>query len=313
MEFLAVSTLNGLIYGLLLFTVSAGLTLIFGMMGVLNFAHASFYMVGAYLAYSLTPLVGFGWAILISPCLVAVIGVFVERYMLRRVHAHGHAHELLLTFGLAFVFEELMKMFYGNYAVNYRQPEALHFAAFSIFGTDYPFYRIFVGLTALVLFGILFALLRWTRVGIIVRAAVHLPGMVGALGHNVPMIFMGVFGLGAWMAGLAGAVGGALLTTNPNMAQELGVIVFVVVVVGGLGSVGGALLASLLIGLLTSFSVGMDFSLADIARLVGLGDAVSHWGGIATMNFSIFSAAMPVLVMLLVLLLRPAGLMGERH
>lgn len=313
MEFFAVSTLNGLIYGLLLFTVSAGLTLIFGMMGVLNFAHASFYMVGAYLAYSLAPQVGFGWAILISPCLVALIGIFVERYMLRRVHAHGHAHELLLTFGLAFVFEELMKMLYGNYAVNYRQPDALHFAAFSIFGTDYPFYRIFVGITALVLFGILFALLRWTRVGIIVRAAVRLPGMVGALGHNVPLIFMGVFGLGAWMAGLAGAVGGALLTTNPNMAQELGVIVFVVVVVGGLGSVSGALLASLLIGLLTSFSVGMDFSMADVAGLIGLGGVVSQWGGLATMNFSIFSAAMPVLLMLLVLLLRPAGLMGERN
>ena len=312
MEFLVISTLNGVIYGLLLFAVSAGLTLIFGMMGVLNFAHASFYMLGAYFAYTLTPLSGFFWALLISPCVVALIGIFIERYMLRRVHRFGHAHELLLTFGLVFVFQELMKMFYGDFAVNYRQPSFLQFPAFTIFSTDYPFYRIFVALTALVLFGILFSLLRWTRVGIIVRAAVHRPAMVGALGHNVPLIFMAVFGLGAWMAGLAGAVGGALLTTNPNIAQDLGVIVFVVVVVGGLGSVGGALLGSILIGLVTSFSVGMDFSLADIAGLFGLGPFVSSWGALATTDLSVFSAGMPMLLMLLVLLIRPAGLMGER-
>jgi len=313
MEFFTVSALNGLIYGLLLFTVSAGLTLIFGMMGVINFAHASFYMLGAYFAYSLSGLVGFGWAILLSPCLVALIGIVVERFMLRRVHAYGHAHEVLLTFGLAFVFEELIKMFYGNYAVTFRPPPALRFSAFTLFGTDYPFYRLFVGMTALMLFALLFYILRRTRVGIVVRAAVRLPAMVGALGHNVPVVFLSVFGLGAWMAGLAGAVGGALLTTNPNMALELGVIVFVVVVVGGLGSLEGALIASLLIGLLTSFSVGLDFSIADLARLIGLGSTAADQGGLLTTRLSTFSAAMPVLVMLVVLLVRPAGLMGDRN
>lgn len=313
MEFFSVSMLNGLIYGLLLFVVSAGLTLIFGMMGVINFAHASFYMLGAYLAYSLTGVLGFWWAILLAPLAVAAIGVGVERYMLRRVHAHGHAHELLLTFGLGFVFEELMKMFYGNYAVNYRPPAALQFPAFTLFSTDYMFYRIFVGLTALLMFAILFYLLRYTRVGIVVRAAVKLPKMVGALGHNVPLVFMGVFGLGAWMAGLAGAVGGALLTTNPNMALELGVIVFVVVVVGGLGSLEGALVASLMIGLLTSFSVGLDFSIADVMGLVGLRAQAGALGDLTTTKLSTYSAAIPVLLMLVVLLVRPAGLMGERN
>jgi len=313
MEFFIFSVLNGLIYGLLLFAVSAGLTLIFGMMGVINFAHASFYMLGAYLAYTLAGIFGFWWALIIAPVLVGLIGVLVERFMLRRVHAYGHAHELLLTFGLAFVFEELMKMFYGNYAVTYSPPPQLQFAAFTLFGTDYQFYRIFVGLVALLLFSILFYMLRCTRVGIVVRAAVRLPTMVGALGHNVPMVFMSVFGLGAWMAGLAGAVGGALLTTNPNMALELGVIVFVVVVVGGLGSLEGALIASLCIGLLTSFSVGLDFSVADVAALVGLHDAVAALGEIMTTKLSTYSAAMPVLLMLIVLLVRPAGLMGERN
>lgn len=313
MEFFTVSALNGLIYGLLLFAVSAGLTLIFGMMGVINFAHASFYMLGAYLAYSLFSVIGFWWAILVAPLIVAGIGVLIERFLLRRVHAFGHAHELLLTFGLAFVFEELMKMFYGNYAVTYKPPPELQFAAFTLFGTDYQFYRIFVGMTALMLFAILFYVLRRTRTGIVVRAAVRLPAMVGALGHNVPVVFMAVFGLGAWMAGLAGAVGGALLTTNPNMALELGVIVFVVVVVGGLGSLEGALVASLLIGLMTSFSVGLDFSVADMAGLVGLRDSVAAMGDLMTTKLSTFSAAMPVLLMLIVLLVRPAGLMGDRN
>jgi len=119
MEFLIVSTLNGVIYGMLLFMVSAGLTLIFGMMGVLNFAHASFYMLGAYFAYTLSGLFNFWVGLIVAPLLVAIIGMFIERYMLRRVHAHGHAHELLLTFGLVFIFEELIKLFYGDFPVNY--------------------------------------------------------------------------------------------------------------------------------------------------------------------------------------------------
>ncbi|RKP56774.1 branched-chain amino acid ABC transporter permease [Pararobbsia silviterrae] len=313
MEFLTVSALNGLIYGLLLFAVSAGLTLIFGMMGVINFAHASFYMLGAYFAYSLSHVVGFWGAIVLAPIAVGAIGVLVERFMLRRVHAYGHAHELLLTFGLAFIFGELMKMFYGDYAVNYTEPAQLHFAAFTVFGADYPFYRLFVGLVSLLLFVLLFVVLRRTRIGIVVRAAVRLPEMVGALGHNVPLVFMGVFGLGAWMAGLAGAVGGALFTTNPNMALDLGVTVFVVVVVGGLGSLEGALIASLLIGLLTSFAAGIDCSIADIAGWVGLHDQVAALGSLTTLNLSTFAAAMPVIVMLAVLLLRPAGLLGTRN
>lgn len=313
MEFAITSTLNGLVYGLLLYVVSAGLTLIFGMMGVLNFAHVSFYMLGAYLSYTLTGMIGFFGAIVIAPLLVAALGIFVEHFMLRRVHRYGHAHELLLTFGLFFLLQEVVKMFYGNAPVAYRPPAELSFTAFRLFGSAFPSYRLFVGLTAFVLFVILFLVLRYTRVGIVVRAAVRRPDMVSALGHNVPAVFRNVFGLGAWMAGLAGAVGGALLTTNPNMALEMGLIVFVVVVVGGLGSVEGALLASLLIGMLTSFSVGLDFSLADVVHLVGFKDVMFEPGGVMTLELSTFSAGMPVLLMLIVLLVRPAGLMGDRN
>ncbi|MFA7503396.1 MAG: branched-chain amino acid ABC transporter permease [Burkholderiaceae bacterium] len=313
MEFILVSTLNGVVYGLLLFMVSAGLTLIFGMMGVLNFAHASFYMLGAYIAYTVTRHIDFWVGLLVAPVLVAMIGVLVERYLLRRVHSHGHAHELLLTFGLAFIFEELVKLFYGDFPVNYAMPDHLRFAAFTIFDADYPFYRVFIGLVAIAMFVALYLLLSRTRVGLVVRAAERLPVMAEALSHNVPLVFMGVFGVGAGLAGLAGAVAGAFFPTNPNMALELGIIVFVVVVVGGLGSLAGSLVASLMIGVFSSFAVGLDWSLAGLLSYVGLGEWARAVGGLFTLTLSSISGTVPYLLMLIVLLVRPAGLMGERN
>jgi branched-chain amino acid transport system permease protein len=313
MEFLIVSTLNGVIYGMLLFMVSAGLTLIFGMMGVLNFAHAAFYMLGAYFAYTLSGIFNFWVGLLVAPLLVAGIGIIVERYMLRQVHRYGHAHELLLTFGLALVFEELIKLFYGNYPVNYRMPESLNFAAFNLFGSDVPFYRLFIGLVAVSMFIAVLLLLAKTRIGIVVRGAERLPKMAQALGHNVPLVFMGVFGTGAALAGLGGAVAGAFFPTNPNMALELGVIVFVVVVVGGLGSMAGSLIASLLIGVFSSFAVGLDWTLAGAFAWVGLGEWAASIGGLLTLPLSSISGTVPFLLMLIVLLLRPAGLMGSKN
>lgn len=313
MEHLIVSLLNGVIYGLLLFMVSAGLTLIFGMMGVLNFAHASFYMLGAYFAYTLQAPLGFWPALVLSPLLVGVVGVIVERYFLRRVHHYGHAHELLLTFGLSFIIAELIKLFFGNFPVDYRIPPSLDFAAFRVGGADYPFYRMLMGGVALAMFALIYLLLTRTRVGIVVRSAIYRPRMAEALGHNVPLVFMGVFGVGAALAGLAGAVAGAFYTTNPNMALELGVVVFVVVVVGGLGSLGGAMVASLLIGLITSLSVGVDSSLADLFALVGAREWAERVGGLLTLKLSSLAATIPFALMLLILLVRPSGLMGEKN
>ncbi len=250
MEFLTVSLLNGVIYGLLLFMVSARPDP--------DFRHDG--------ACSTSPMppstwwaptwptpcrkyVGFISCGVLSTLLVGLLGVIVERFFLRRVHKYGHAHELLLTFGLTFIIAELIKLFYGNFSVEYRVPEFLNFAAFQVFSTDYPFYRLLMGVVSLLVFGLIYLLLTRTRVGIVVRAAIHRPQMAEALGHNVPLVFMAVFGIGAALAGLAGALAGAFYTTNPNMALELGVIVFVVVVVGGLGSMAGAMVASLLIGL----------------------------------------------------------------
>ncbi|MGE8366578.1 branched-chain amino acid ABC transporter permease [Cupriavidus sp.] len=313
MEYLIVSLLNGAIYGLLLFMVSAGLTLIFGMMGVLNFAHASFYMLGAYFAYTLQGAIGFWPAIVVSPILVGLVGVAVERFFLRRVHHHGHAHELLLTFGLSFIIAELIKLFFGNFPVDYRIPASLDFAAFRLGVSSYPFYRVFMGGIAVAMFAVIYLLLTYTRVGIVVRSAIYKPRMAEALGHNVPLVFMGVFGIGAALAGLAGAVAGAFYTTNPNMALELGVMVFVVVVVGGLGSLEGAMLASLLIGLITAFSVGIDRSLADLLALFGAGAWAGEAGGLLTLKLSSLAGTIPFALMLLILLVRPSGLMGEKE
>ena len=312
MDQILFSLMNGAIYGLVLFMVSAGLTLIFGMMGVLNFAHASFYMLGAYFAYTLQGVLGFWLALLAAPLLVGLIGVAVERYFLRRVHRHGHAHELLVTFGLSFIIAELIKLFFGNYPVDYRVPAFLDFSAFTIGATQYPFYRLLMGAIAIAMFVAIYLLLTRTRVGIVVRSAIYKPHMAEALGHNVPLVFMGVFGAGAALAGLAGAVAGAFYTTNPNMALELGVMVFVVVVVGGLGSLAGAMLASLLIGVITSLAVTVDTSLADLLALAGAGGWAQDLGGLMTLKLSSLAATLPFALMLLVLLVRPGGLMGEK-
>lgn len=312
MEQLLFSLMNGIVYGLVLFMVSAGLTLIFGMMGVLNFAHASFYMLGAYFAYTLQGTLGFWPAVVVSPLLVGLIGVVVERYFLRRVHRHGHAHELLLTFGLSFIIAESIKLFYGNYPVDYRIPSSLDFSAFSLGAMQYPFYRLLMGGIAIAMFIAIYLVLTRSRVGIVVRSAIYRPRMAEALGHNVPLVFMSVFGVGAAMAGLAGAVAGAFYTTNPNMALELGVLVFVVVVVGGLGSLEGAMIASLLIGLISSFSVGIDASLATLFGLFGAGEWAESVGGLMTVKISSLAATLPFLLMLVVLLVKPSGLKGEQ-
>jgi branched-chain amino acid transport system permease protein len=312
MDTIVVALLNGLIYGLLLFMISSGLTLIFGMMSILNFAHASFYMLGAYLAFAATRIFGFWGGIVFGTLGVALIGLLCERTLLRHVRRHGHVQELLLTFGLSFAFEELVKVFFGPYAVSYPVPESLRFAAFSIGAVQYPFFRVLIGATAIAMFAAIFCLLRFTRIGLVVRAAVLNPDMVRALGYNVSAIFSGMFAVGAGLAGLAGAMGGAYYTTNPNMATELGVIVFVVVVVGGLGSLSGALIASLVIGVLVNAVVYVDTTFGELLAKVGV---VSAETARTLLNVPIANTAgvLPFLLMLLVLMIRPQGIAGDER
>ena len=311
MDAFLVALLNGLVYGLLVFMVSAGLTLVFGMMGVLNFAHASFYMIGAYAAYFSGRYIGFWAAVGVAAVVVAGVGLFTERLLLRKVRVYGHTQELLLTYGLFFVIEEVVKLLFGPTPVAYRVPEALRFTAFTIGQSEFPFFRVLMGGVALVMFFVIYAMLTFTRIGLVVRAAVERPQMVCALGHNVSLIFSGLFAVGAGLAGLAGAVAGMYYPTSPAMAHELGTIVFVVVVIGGLGSLNGALAASLLIGVMTSFAVGVEATFGDLIHRIGL--ASTGFAGLDAVQFSSIAGVLPYALMLVLLLWRPAGLAGNRN
>jgi branched-chain amino acid transport system permease protein len=314
LELIIFSTLNGLLYGLLLFLLASGLTLIFSMMGVLNFAHASFYMLGAYFGFQISLYVGYWPGLVLAPLLVGGIGALVERYGLRTVHKHGHVAELLFTFGLAFMIEELVHMVWGKVPVDYRVPDLLNFSAFTLFSTTYPAFRMFMLLTSVVVFMGLLLLLTKTRVGLIVRAALTHPNMVGMLGHNVPLVFMMVFGVGCGLAALAGVIAGPALVTQPAMAASLGPILFVVVVVGGLGSLQGAFIAALLIGLIQTFAVALNFSMADIVAPLGITLTRDSIGGDLWMvTVAQVAPIIPYLLLVLVLIFRPKGLMGSRE
>jgi branched-chain amino acid transport system permease protein len=278
--------LHGLAYAGLLFLVSAGLTLVFGMMNVLNFAHAAMYMLGAYFSYSLLQATGQFWlSLMVCPILLFVIGALIERFLLRRVHVYGHLHELLLTFGLAYIITEVVKWAWGNF------PLAVNIGGFlgdtiEIVGITYPVYRIFIFVCA-VFVGTMMALILYkTRLGIILRASVNDSEMVNALGFNVPRVFMGVFAFGAALSGFAGVIAGPLLSTYPGMAHEILIDAFVVIVVGGFGSLGGAVVASLIIGELQSFGV---------------------------LLFPKLSLALVYLLMAAVLIVKPSGLFGEKQ
>ena len=278
--------LHGLAYAGLLFLVSAGLTLVFGMMNVLNFAHAAMYMLGAYFSFTLLRATGQFWLCLfVCPLALFIIGALVERFLLRRVHAYGHLHELLLTFGLAYIITELVKLIWGNF------PLAVNIGGFlgqtvAFFGVIYPIYRIFIFVCAIIVGLTMAAILYKTRLGIILRAAVNDSEMVNALGFNVPLVFTGVFAFGAALSGLAGVIAGPLLTTYPGMAHEILIDAFVVIVVGGFGSLGGAVVASLLIGELQSFGV---------------------------LLFPKLSLALVYMLMAAVLIIKPSGLFGEKQ
>ncbi len=323
MEFLITTALNGLSYGLMLFMLSAGLTLTFSMMGVLNFAHASFYMLGAYLGFSITRSMGFWAALVLAPLAVGAAGALFERLVLRRVHALGHVPELLVTFGLSYIVLEIVQLVWGRSALDFSPPASLQGPAFTlvhrageglnaVWGappagvcsgladaalqvacSPFPATRALMVLVALLMLALIAALLTRTRTGLVVRAALTHPEMVNSLGHDLPRLYMLLFGVGTALAALAGVVGGSTYLTEPAMAASMGAMVFVVVVVGGLGSLGGAFAASLLIGVLQTAAATADVSVVPGVALARL------------------APALPFVLMLLVLVLRPQGLLGR--
>jgi branched-chain amino acid transport system permease protein len=313
LELVTVSLLNGVVYGLLLFMLSSGLTLIFSMMGVLNFAHASVFMLGAYLSFQFGRWVGFWPALVVAPLACALVGAAIERYGLRRVHPNGHVAEILFTFGLAYVIEELVTMIWGRNAVANNVPAVIDFPLFTVFGSTFPAYKGLMMAISVAMFVFLYLALKKTRIGLVIQAALTHPKMVSALGHDVPGVFVLVFAVGSGLAGLAGVIGGFMLLTQPTLAHSIGPIVFVVVVVGGLGSLSGALIASMLIGILQTFAVAVDYSLLDLLRALGV--AVSRTSPFhEALGVKLATAApiVPYLLLVLMLIVRPRGLLGTR-
>ena len=282
--------LMGLASAMLLFLISSGLTLVFGVLGIVNFAHGSLYMLGAYLAYSstllLNPMLGSFWlALTTSTIVVAVIGLLIERFLLKHIYKTDHIYQLLLTFSLVMIIDGLVKMIWGLDPKSFSEPAFLS-GSLSVLGRPFPAYAIFIILAGIVLSLLLWAFLSKTRFGRFIRAASADRDMTNALGINVAFIFTAVFTLGSWLAALGGVLAGPLRVTSPDMGSTIIIESFAVVVIGGLGSLPGAFIGSLLIGLLDAFGI---FYLPR------------------------FSMAFTYILMALVLISKPTGLFGTEE
>lgn len=256
--------IHGLAYGMVLFLVASGLTLIFGMMGILNIAHAAFFMLSAYFSYQVVVWTNSFWlALLLAPIATGLLGVLVERFLLRKVHALGHTAELILTVGIMFVIMEAVKIFWGTESLFVSVPKSLK-GLVNIGGMDYPIYRLFIIILTIIVLVFLGLILYKTRLGMVVRAAVSDSDMVNALGVNVPLLFMFVFGVGSWLAGIAGVAIAPILSVFPGLADQMGMDSFIVVIVGGFGSLGGAFMVAIICGLLSSYGIQFLSQLAPV-------------------------------------------------
>jgi branched-chain amino acid transport system permease protein len=249
-----IQLLNSMQYGLLLFMLAAGLTLIFGIMGVVNLAHGSFYMLGAYLAWSLASLTGsFALAILVGTILSVLFGLLLEWLLFRHFYQRDHLDQVLLTFGLIYVFEEMRSILWGDDVHGVAIPDLLS-ASIPLTDTlSYPVYRLFMSAVCLVLALGLYLLISKTKLGMKIRAGAFNNEMTQALGVNIKLIHAVVFALGVGLATVAGMVAAPVSSVYPNMGSQVLIMCFVVVVIGGIGSVKGALVAALLVGLVDTF------------------------------------------------------------
>lgn len=250
--------LIGLSIGMLLFLLTAGLTLVFGLLGVVNFAHGSLYMLGAYVAFQLVAWTGNFWlALLISPLAVGLIGGLLERFTLRPLYGREPAYQLLLTFGYILVIEEFIRMVWG---VNFKSisPPAAFAGTTEIFGSTMTDYRLFIIGFGAILSVLLFYVIERTRIGIVVRAASVNSAMVSCLGIDVGKVRTGVFVAGTMLAAISGVVAGPLLPLKLGMSFTIIIDCFIVVVIGGLGNIRGAILGAMLIGM--TRAVGQQFA-----------------------------------------------------
>ena len=283
--FLLIQVLNGVQYGLLLFLVASGLTLIFGVMRIINLAHGSFYMLGAYLAFSFAERTGNLWlAMLIAVPLTVVVGLLLEAALFRFLYHRDHLYQVLLTYGLILVLEEVRSILFGDEVHGVKVPEFLNFSLKLTPTLSYPVYRLFISAVCIAVGAGLYMFINHTRIGMSVRAGALNREMVQSLGIDIGLVYRLVFALGVALAAFAGMIAAPVASVFPGMGNQILIISFVVVVIGGIGSVKGAFIGSLLIGLADTF--GQVFA----REISGI-----------TLYF----------LMVLVLLWRPEGLFGR--
>jgi branched-chain amino acid transport system permease protein len=245
--------INGITLGMLYILVALGLNIILGLMGVINFSHGSFFMIGAYLMYTFVPMVGFWPAILIAAVLVGLLGMAFEAVLVRPLYRRLPEYTLLLTFGTALIITQITRARWGDDAVRVEMPAYLA-NPLAIGNYELPFYRdVFLVIFTIVVLAAVWLLINKTNIGIIIRAGTRDAEMVKVLGINMPAMFTLVFGIGSLMAGLAGALAAPLYAVQPSLASQWIVLTFVIVIVGGIGSFWGAIVGGLLIGILSSF------------------------------------------------------------
>ena len=265
LAFFGVQLLNGLQYGLLLFLIASGLTLIFGIMGIINLAHGAMYMIGAYLVYDLTMRFGNFWlAILVAIPIAIALGLVIERLFLDTLYKRDHLYQVLLTFGLILVLNEAQRIIWGGDV--HRVPVPAPFDA-SIQLTDnlqYSVYRLFVMGVCLALAGVIYGVIRHTRLGIIIRAGAVNRDMVEGLGINVRTLFTLIFSVGVALTAFAGRIAAPLTSIAPGMGDSILITCFVVVVIGGIGSIKGAFWGAIIIGMATTFGAVLIPSLASM-------------------------------------------------
>jgi branched-chain amino acid transport system permease protein len=291
--------LNGLQFGLLLFLLAAGLTLVFGIMDLVNLAHGSLYMLGAYFAATFAAWTdSFVLGALLALAATLVVGMALEVVALRRLYGRDHLDHVLGTFGLILFFNELVRLVWGPAGMSLSLPMWLIPPVEILPGLFYPTYRIAIILTALLVALFLYVLVMRTRLGMLVRAGASNREMTGALGVNISLLYTLVFGLGAALAGLAGLMQAPILTVQIGMGENILILAFVVIIIGGIGSIRGAFIAAILVGLIDT--IGRAF-LPDLLRLI-----LSSRG--ASTVAPAMSSMMIYLLMAIVLVLRPEGL-----
>src|SRR5215467_4925240 len=291
--------LNGVQLGMLLFLLAAGLTLVFGIMDLVNLAHGSLYMLGAYFAATFATLTGsFTLALILAIVGSLIAGMVLEVIAIRPLYGRDHLDQVLGTFGLILLFNELVRLVWGPEGRTLSLPPEMLSAVQILPGVHYPIYRLVIILATLAVAGFLYVLVMRTRLGMLVRAGASNREMVGALGINIKLLYTLVFGLGAALAGFAGMMQAPILTVQIGMGENILILAFVVIIIGGMGSIRGALIAAILVGLIDT--IGRGF-LPDVLRLV-LSKETAATAAPALSSMLIY------LLMAIVLVIRPEGL-----